>query len=152
MAAKVLFPRNIKKWFLANLTFSVWPFTISIVQMFILTVGLAWSFAIANYLMQHGHNRLVAIWAALPVTLLAIAIAFFNVSEMGLLEFLAKKLRTHFFDTTTKYQVNVENFDMTDILIRKNKSQKQTKKIIFKTHKDLSLSNIDNKLKWWTIL
>jgi len=54
---------------------------------------------------------------------------------MGLLEFLAKMARTHFFDTTTKYQVNVNKPDKIDLLIKEIHSEEQTQKITFKTQK-----------------
>lgn len=137
---KVLFPRHIKKWIFSSMNFNIGPLTVWIWQLFILVLGVAGSFAIANYFIKQGQNKVVAIAFALPLTLIAAAIAFFEVSEMGLIEFLAKMLRTHFFDTTTKFQVNVEKPDKIDLLIREIHSEEQTQKITFKTSKSL-LSN-----------
>ncbi len=61
---------------------------------------------------------------------------------MWLLEFVAKMLRTHFFDNTIKYQVNVEKSDEIDLLIRKIHTEEQIQKITFKTEK-WTLSNDD---------
>ena len=144
---KVLFPRHIKKWLLSGMTFTIGPITVSIVQLFVLALGVAGSFAIANYLIKGGNNKFVAIAAAAPFTLIACAIAFFEVSEMGLLEFLAKMARTHFFDTTTKYQVNSPQIDKTDLLIKQNHSDEQTQKITFKTQKGLLSDDTDDKIR-----
>jgi hypothetical protein len=43
---------------------------------------------------------------ALPVFLLFVLIAFFKYSELRIHEFIAKMIRTHFLDTTKKYQLN----------------------------------------------
>jgi hypothetical protein len=38
---KAVFPKNIKKGLLAGLTFPIGPITISIIQLFILAIGIA---------------------------------------------------------------------------------------------------------------
>lgn len=129
------------------MTFTIGPLTVSIVQLFVLALGVAGSFAIANYLIKGGNNKIIAIAAAAPFTLIACAIAFFEVSEMGLLEFLAKMARTHFFDTTTKYQVNSPKPDETELLIKQNHSDEQTQKITFKTQKGLLSDDTDDKIR-----
>ena len=144
---KVLFPRHIKKWFLSSMTFTIGPLTIGIVQLFILALWVAGSFAIANYLIKAGNHKIIAIAWAAPLTLIAFAIAFFEVSEMGLLEFLAKMARTHFFDTTTKYQVNVNKPDKIDLLIKEIHSEEQTQKITFKTQKWLLNDDTEDKIR-----
>ena len=108
--------------------------------MFILVLGVAGSLAIANYFMKQGQSKFVAIAFALPLAFISFAIAFFEISEMWLLEFLAKILRTHFFDATTKFQVNVEKPDKIDLLLKEIHTEEQIQKIEFKTAKSL-LSN-----------
>ncbi len=144
---KVLFPRHIKKWIFSSMNFSIGPLTVWIGQLFILVLGVAWSFAIANYFIKQWQNKVVAIAFALPLTLIAAAIAFFEVSEMGLIEFLAKMLRTHFFDTTTKFQVNVEKPDKIDLLLKEIHTEEQTQKITLKTSKSLLSSDEDEQIR-----
>ncbi len=129
------------------MTFTIWPLTVGIVQLFVLALGVAGSFAIANYLIKNGNHKIVAIAAASPLTLIACAIAFFEVSEMWLLEFLAKMARTHFFDTTTKFQVNINKPDSTDLLIKKSHTEEQIQKITFKTQKGLLSDDTDDKIR-----
>ena len=106
-----------------------------------MVLGVAGSFAIANYFIKQGQQKVIAIIFAAPLTLIAFAIAFFEVSEMGLLEFLAKMMRTHFFDATTKFQVNVEKPDKIDLLLKEIHTEEQTQKITFKTSKSLLSSD-----------
>ncbi len=129
------------------MNFSIGPLTVWIGQLFILVLGVAWSFAIANYFIKQWQNKVVAITFALPLTLIAAAIAFFEVSEMGLIEFLAKMLRTHFFDTTTKFQVNVEKPDKIDLLLKEIHTEEQTQKITLKTSKSLLSSDEDEQIR-----
>jgi hypothetical protein len=56
-------------------------------------------------------------------------------------------LRTHFFDTTTKFQVNVEKPDKIDLLIKEIHTEEQTQKIEFKTAKSLLSNNEDEQVR-----
>lgn len=144
---KVLFPRHIKKWIFSSMNFSIGPITVGLGQLFILVLWVAGSFAIANYFIKQGQNKIVAIAFASPLTLIAFAIAFFEVSEMGLIEFLAKMIRTHFFDATTKFQVNVEKPDKIDLLLKEIHTEEQTQKISFKSSKSFLLNNEDKEIR-----
>lgn len=126
------------------MNFSIWPLTVWLWQLFILVLWVAGSFAIANYFIKQWQQKVIAIIFATPFTLIAFAIAFFEVSEMWLLEFLAKMMRTHFFDATTKFQVNVEKPDKIDLLLKEIHTEEQTQKITFKTSKSL-LSTDENE-------
>lgn len=144
---KVLFPRHIKKWIFSSMNFTIGPLTVGLWQLFILVVWVAGSFAIANYFIKQWQNKIVAIAFASPLTLIAFAIAFFEVSEMGLIEFLAKMIRTHFFDATTKFQVNVEKPDKIDLLLKEIHSEEQIQKISFKSSKSLLSSDENEKVR-----
>lgn len=129
------------------MNFSIGPITVGLGQLFILVLWVAGSFAIANYFIKQGQNKIVAIAFASPLTLIAFAIAFFEVSEMGLIEFLAKMIRTHFFDATTKFQVNVEKPDKIDLLLKEIHTEEQTQKISFKSSKSFLLNNEDKEIR-----
>lgn len=47
----------------------------------------------------------------LPILLLFIFIAFFKYSELTLIPFIAKMIRTYFLDTTLKFQINRDRPD-----------------------------------------
>jgi len=44
---------------------------------------------------------------------------------MSLLQFIAKKVRNTFFDTTKKFQVDYERFDKAQIAIKRSKTKKK---------------------------
>ncbi len=48
----------------------------------------------------------VAAIIAFPIVLLFIIIAFFKFSELTLLPFIAKMIKTYFLDVTKKFQIN----------------------------------------------
>jgi len=52
-------------------------------------------------------------------------IAFFKISELGLIAFIAKMVRNNFFDTTKKFQINYEKHNPTEIKIKEAKSEEE---------------------------
>lgn len=129
---KVLFPRHIKKGLLAGIQFTFWPITVWLWQLLIIALGAAGAFGVATYFMRNEYSRVVAIIFASPIFILALAFAFFSISEMGLLQFIAKTMRTYFFDTSIKYQVNISKSYPTDILLLKRKENEKTDVINYK--------------------
>ena len=122
---------------LAGMSFQIGPVNLSIVQLFIVGVGVAAALWIFNTFAKSG-GKAVGIILAIVILLLAIFIAFFKISEMWLLAFIAKMIRNNFFDTNKKYQVNYDKQDPMKIAIKESKSwdQKQT---VFE-HKDKAFS------------
>jgi hypothetical protein len=51
-------------------------------------------------------------------------IAFFNVSELNLPAFIAKKIKDNFLDVQKKFQVNYSKNNPTEIIIEKSKQKK----------------------------
>lgn len=75
-------------------------------------------------------NRTAWLIAAIPVLLIFVVIAFFKISEMGLLEFLTKMARNYFFDSNTKYQTQYARItDPHDILLQRVRTSEKTEKI-----------------------
>lgn len=56
---------------------------------------------------------------ALPIFLIFVFIAFFKYSELTLLPFIAKMIRTYFLDVTKKFQINYQKPDPKAIVIAK---------------------------------
>ena len=52
---------------------------------------------------------------------------------MNLLEFIAKKIRDNFLDTTKKFQNNFKKNNPTDIIIAKSRSKESKQKIEIKS-------------------
>lgn len=65
----------------------------------------------------------------LPVLLLFIFIAFFKVSELTLVPYLAKLIRTYFLDSAEKFQVNYPKDNPVDLVIKKQKYKVQERKV-----------------------
>ena len=141
---KVFIPRNISWWWL-NMSVNIGPATISIVQLIILAFWLGITLAIRNTLIKWGASKSAATIVSLPFFLLCVFIAFFKYSELTLIPFIAKLIRTYFLDTTKKFQVNRNRPDPKAIALAKSR---HTKHDIIIEHKDLLLHEAQlNKLK-----
>lgn len=57
-----------------------------------------------------------------------VVIAFFNVSELGLMAFIAKLVRTNMLDTPRKFQDDYERIDPVDIALKKSRADDDQKK------------------------
>lgn len=131
---KVPFPKNIKKWILAGMTLNLGPISLSIVQLLLVAVWVGIALAVFNAGKKSGSTAAGVVFA-IPVLLIFLLVAFFKVSEMSMLEYIAKMVRNKFFDTTKKFQINFERIDATDILIKESKWEKKKVKIEQKENK-----------------
>lgn len=143
---KVVYPKNIKKWLFAGMTFSIGPLSVSIVQLFILAVGVAIALAVFNNFAK-GWSRLVWIIFALFILWIFIVIAFFKISELSLVPFIAKMVRNNFFDTKKKFQENYTRESPVDVIIKESKAGEE-KQIIERKAWGLSQKNISEIEKW----
>lgn len=101
---KIFIPRNISGgWF--NMSVTIWPASISVVQLLIVALWIGLSLGVWNNLTTNGVERIVAFFMVLPILLIFVFIAFFKYSELSLIPFLAKMVKTYFLDTTSKFQV-----------------------------------------------
>lgn len=76
--------------------------------------------------------------------------AFFNVSELWLLAYLAKLIRNGFFDTKKKFQVNYEKKNPLDIVIQEAKTEEE-KQIIEQKEKGFDQKHLTDIEKKWLI-
>ena len=136
---KAVFPKNIQKGLLAGLTLTVGPISVSIVQIFILALGVAAAFFAFNQFQKV--SRVIGGVVAVFVFLIFVIIAFFKISEMNLLEFIMKFIKSHFIDTAEKYQTNYNKPNPLEIRFAKNKAQEWKVKIEYKT--GISLEKVD---------
>ncbi|MFZ2150882.1 MAG: hypothetical protein WAZ12_03830 [Candidatus Absconditicoccaceae bacterium] len=140
---KVVYPKNIKKGLLSGMSFQIGPLTISVIQLFILAIGVAISLTLFNAASKSG-SKAFGIIIALIVLIIFIIIAFFKVSELGLLAFIAKLLRNNIFDATKKYQNDYPRNDKIEIEIKELKEGKQTQKIDYKLDKNFDKKKIED--------
>ncbi|EKD25592.1 MAG: hypothetical protein ACD_80C00012G0008 [uncultured bacterium (gcode 4)] len=128
---KVVYPKNIKRGLLAGMTFTIWPLSISIVQMFVLALWVALALSSFNGLTKSGSKLLWAL-VAIIILIIFIVIAFFKVSELWLLAYVAKLIRNGFFDAKKKFQVNYEKKNPLDIMIQESKTKEEKQVIEYK--------------------
>ena len=135
---KSFVPRHIDAWFF-NLSLPIGPFNVTIIQLFIIAWWMAISLVVWNQLTKNWVDKLVALILVAPFMLLTLFIAFFKMTELKLIPFTAKMIRTYFFDEPVKYQINYTKMDPQDIKIKSMKAQEQ--KVVVQT-KD---SNFDKE-------
>lgn len=99
----------------------MWPVSVTIVQLMILAIWLWISLWVWNMLFKSWSSKAIAFIVALPILLICVFIAFFRYSELTLIPFSAKMIRTHFFDVTIKYQVNRDKPDPKAIALAKSR-------------------------------
>ena len=126
---KVTFPKNIKKGFFSGFTLNIWPLTISVLQLLLVAVwvGLA---VVAFNAGQKAWNRAVGAAFAVIILILDLFVTFFKVSEMNIIQLLAKKIRENFFDVTKKYQSNAEKMDPIEISLKEWATQEVKQQVV----------------------
>lgn len=129
---KVFVPRNIPKGRF-RMSFSIGPLTVTLVQLILLAAGMALALVVWNTMVKSGSSKALAAVFAIPVFVIFVVIAFFNVSEMGLLAFLAKIIRTNFLDTPKKFQDDYERIDPLDVALKRSQADDHSKAYTKKT-------------------
>jgi len=147
---RVVFPKHIKKGILAWMTFNIGPIQLSIVQLFILAIGIAAWLGIFNAVSK-SWSKILWLMLAIPIVLVFLAVAFFKMSELSLTAFIAKKVRNNFFDTPKKYQVNFEKINPTTIIIQKIKYKDTKKTFTQKEQTKYDSNKIADVEHWWLI-
>lgn len=104
---------------------------------------MALALVIWNAMVRGGASKATAAVFAIPVFIIFVVIAFFNVSEMGLMQFIAKIVRTNMLDTPRKFQDDYQRIDPVDIAIKKAKADDDKKKTNIRKDDDVD----EDKLK-----
>ena len=102
------------------------------VQMFIMAVGIVIALGTFSSLSKSNAKELGLVLAIIIFCVFAF-VTFFKISEMNLLEFIAKKVRDLFLDTTKKFQINFTKTHPTDVTIAKSRSKEGKQKIEIKS-------------------
>ena len=143
-----MFPQHIKKWFFSWVAFSIMWFSVSFIQLIVLAIWAVcalWTFSVFN----NSGSKWVWFVLAVIIFLIFLVIAFFNVSELNLVAFIAKKIKDNFLDVSKRFQMNYTKIDPTEIIIAKSKQEKWKQKIEIKEWLDMDkVSEIE---KWWIL-
>jgi len=145
---KVMFPQHIKKWFFSGVAFSVMWFSISFVQLIILAIWIVLALCVFSTFSNSG-AKWVGLVFAIIIFVIFLIIAFFQISELSLLAFIAKKIKDVFLDVSKKFQVNYIKHNPTEITISKAKQEKWKQRIEIK--EELDISKLNKIEKWWIL-
>lgn len=138
---KIFVPKHVQGWAF-NMTLSIWPFNVTIVQLIVIGLGVAmglWTYQ--SITKSWGDQAIGIIFGAIPF-LICIWVAFFKVSELTLIPFIAKMIRTNFLDTTKKFQVNYDRINPFDVDVAFLKSQ-ESKQIVQTKTIEVKWGNMD---------
>ena len=145
---KVMFPQHIQKWFFSGVAFSVMGFSINFIQLIILAIWVVCALWIFSSF-SNSDAKWVGIVFAIIVFAIFAFIAFFKISELNLLAFIAKKIKDSFLDVPKRFQMNYTKLDPIEIIIAKSKQEKWKQKIEIKEWLDMDkVSEIE---KWWIL-
>lgn len=125
---KTFIPKHIDWWYL-NINFQIWPFNLNIIQMFIIALWAWFALYAWNYLVKAWVGKIPAAIVATPILLIALFIAFFKVSELTLIPFIFKMIRTYIIDEPIKYQVTYQKIDPLQITLKIIKTSEIQQKI-----------------------
>jgi hypothetical protein len=125
---KTYYPRNIiSSWF--NLHFTIGPFTVSLIQMLVVAIGVGISLAMWNGLVKNGSDKLIAAILTAPIALIFGVIAFFEISELPLIPFVAKLIQTYILDEPRKFQIMIHKEDPVHIHLKQMSKMDPDKQI-----------------------
>lgn len=120
---KVFVPRNIEKWWF-NMHFQLGPLNVSLIQLVLLAVGAWMALMVWNGVAKWSNSKALATIFAIPILWVFLFIAFFRISELPLIPFVAKLFRNRFLDTNKKFQRNsTTKIDPLHIAIESSKAQ-----------------------------
>jgi len=120
-------------------------FSISFIQLIILAVWAVFALWTFSTFSNSDAKWLWVVFAVI-IFLIFMVIAFFNISELNLLAFIAKKIKDNFLDVPKRFQMNFVKLDPTEIIIAKSRQEKWKQRIEIK--EELDVSKIDDIEKW----
>jgi hypothetical protein len=141
---KIIVPKHVEAW-LFDMWIDVWPFRLKMWQLFLVAIWVAITMAIMNWLMKHGLGKIPAFIIASPWLLIMLFIAFFRKSELHIIPFSAKLIRTYILWSPKSFQRNTIKPAEREIKLQFARLNKWEEKNI--TQKTLEKNNIDKNLE-----
>ncbi len=141
---KIIVPKHVE-WGIFDMWVDIWPFRVKMRQLFIIALWVAITFWIANSLMKRWMSAIPAIIIWSPGLLIMLFIAFFRKSELSIIPFLMKIIRTYIINTTRTFQRNTVRPAQRQIKLHYAKLNKWEEKKI--TQKDLDKDSITKDLE-----
>lgn len=103
---KTVVPKHVEAG-IFDMWIDIWPFKIKMWQLFLIAIWVAITFAIMNWLMKNWLWKLPAFIIASPWFLIMFFIAFFRKSELHIIPFILKLIRTYIINMPKTFQRNI---------------------------------------------
>jgi len=146
---KIIVPKHVEAW-MFDMWMDIGPFRVKMWQLFVIAVWWSFAFAIVNWLKKRWLWTIPSIIIASPVIVLTLLIAFFKKSELYIVPFIIKLIRTYIINSTRTFQRNIDKPADYEIKIQFSKLNKWEEKNI--EQKELKKDEIDDKFnvlnKW----
>ncbi len=146
---KIIVPKHVEAG-LFDMWIDVGPFRLKMWQLFLVAIWVAITMAIMNGLMKHWMWKIPAFIIASPGLILMLFIAFFRKSELAIIPFGAKLIRTYVLQSPKTFQRNTTKPPEREIKLQFAKMNKwEEKNITQKTlNKNELEKNIEVLTKW----
>jgi len=141
---KIIVPKHVEAW-MFDMWVDMWPFRVKMRQLFLIAIGIAITFWIAQSLMKKWIWKIPAFIIASPGLLIMLFIAFFRKSELAIVPFLMKIIRTYVIGTPRTFQRNTIRPAQREIKLHFAKMNKWEEKQVIK--KDLHKEDLDKDLE-----
>jgi len=140
---KIIVPKHVEAG-LFDMWVDLWPIRVKMWQLFIIAVWVAIFFWIMNWLKKWWLWTVPSIIIASPVIIITLVIAFFKKSELHIIPFTIKLIRTYIINTPKTFQRNTIKPSDIDIKIQFAKLNKWEEKST--EQKTLKNDDIDDNL------
>jgi hypothetical protein len=97
--------------------------------MLVVAVGTGLSLAMRNGLVKNGSDKLIAAILTAPIALIFGVIAFFEISELPLIPFVAKLIQTYILDEPKKFQIMISRPDPVEIHLKQMSKMEPDKQV-----------------------
>ena len=146
---KIIVPKHVEAW-LFDMWIDIWPFRVKMWQLFLIAIWLAITLTIMNWLMKHWLWKIPAFIIASPWLLIMLFVAFFRKSELYIVHFCIKLIRTYLINYPKSFQRNIIKPAEREIKLHFAKLNKwEEKKIIQKSLEKSEINkNSDILTKW----
>lgn len=147
--SKIIVPKHVEAW-LFDMWLDLWPFRVKMWQAFLIAVWFWIFFSIMSWLKKHWLGTIPAAIIASPVMVIFLVLAFFKKSELYIIPFVIKLIRTYVIWTPRTFQRNNIKPSDFEIKLQFAKLNKWEEKDI--EQKELKKDEIDEKFdalqKW----
>jgi len=146
---KIIVPKHVEAW-MFDMWVDIWPIRVKMWQLFIIAIWFAIFFGIVNGLKKWWLWTVPAVLIWSPVMIITLFIAFFKKSELQIIPFAAKLIRTYIINSPKSFQRNIIKPSDREIKISYSKlNYWEDKKVEQKELKKDEMENNLNVLEKW---